>query len=163
MTGRVILGVNRFTATGSRANKTRSEDLSVFTITNLKTISTGILEEGGVFTCLFVGRSFNVPCTGLDSDCSQSIPSWILSAQHTTRPSLPTPLSSIRGRVLLIGGCFKIHPAPCLLHLRLYLLFQSMYQLRFILHAYALSFLAASSQFPLILDIVSFWQAPCSI
>lgn len=132
-------------------------------VTDLKAIAAGIFEEDDTGVQVFIGMPFNMLGISLDSDCIPPIHTMETVRQNPTRQSLPTPVSSVRGQVRPIRGCFKIHPALCLLHLRLYLLFQSMYQWRFILHTHALSFLAASSQFPLILDNVSFWQAPCSI
>jgi hypothetical protein len=39
-----------------------------FTITDFQTIAAGIFEEDGIVARLFVKRSFNVPCAGLDRD-----------------------------------------------------------------------------------------------
>jgi hypothetical protein len=44
-----------------------------FTVTDFQTIAAGILEEDGIVTRLFVKRSFNVPCAGLDRDRRQPI------------------------------------------------------------------------------------------
>jgi|SRR5687768_12038852 len=54
-------------------NKNGSGSLFAFPVTNLKTIAAGILEEDGVVVCVFVGRSFNISCAGLNGDHSQPI------------------------------------------------------------------------------------------
>jgi len=51
----------------------RAHDLLLFSVTNLKSIAAGILEEDGIVMRLFVGRSFDISRARLDCNRRQSI------------------------------------------------------------------------------------------